>query len=81
MRLHKVSEWVSEHLFEAGELLDMVKYNAERYETLINNFLCSCVNQPSSSQTQLDMSPPVLALPLETYVKIPKNECISFLMN
>ncbi|KAF9805535.1 hypothetical protein SFRURICE_020920 [Spodoptera frugiperda] len=44
---------LSERLLEASELMDMVKYNAERYESLANDLQCSCVNQPQPPETSL----------------------------
>lgn len=60
---------LSERILEASELVDMVRYNAERYESLTNNFSCSCActlpPPEPTSPTMLPPPEPVLApLPL-----------------
>lgn len=66
---------LSERLFEAGELLDLVKYNAERYESLTNNLSCSCADHTPASQPELNLSPPVLTLPAKK-IDIERNKTI-----
>lgn len=41
-----------ERMVEAGELVDLVRYNAERYESLTNNLCCTCSVSPLSSEPQ-----------------------------
>ena len=38
---------LSERMVEACELMDLVKYNSERFESLSNNLLCNCHNAQS----------------------------------
>lgn len=51
---------LSERLLEASELMDMVKYNAERYESLANDLQCSCVNQPQPPETSITPGPTLI---------------------
>ncbi|KAJ8703610.1 hypothetical protein PYW08_016952 [Mythimna loreyi] len=39
-------QMLSERMQEACELVDLVRYNAERYESLTNNITCSCASTP-----------------------------------
>ncbi|KAF9803764.1 hypothetical protein SFRURICE_012063 [Spodoptera frugiperda] len=57
---------LSERLLEASELMDMVKYNAERYESLANDLQCSCVNQPQPPETSIT--------PVPTQIKLIKTQ-------
>lgn len=35
---------INKHMIEAGKLVDLVTYSAERYESLANNLSCSCTH-------------------------------------
>lgn len=45
-------QMLSERMQEACELVDLVKYNAERYESLTNNLTCSCAPTPPPLMSQ-----------------------------
>lgn len=45
-------QMLSERMQEACELVDLVKYNAERYESLTNNLSCSCAAAPPPPMSQ-----------------------------
>lgn len=49
---------LSERMLEASELVDLVKYNAERFESLTNNLSCNCANSVPPLELQ-----PVAPLP------------------
>ena len=55
---------LSERLLEAGELMDLVRYNAERYESLTNNLSCSCARYTSPPGPQRVVEPPVMDHPV-----------------
>ncbi|XP_047507600.1 uncharacterized protein LOC125059061 [Pieris napi] len=69
---------LSERLLEAGELLDLVKCNAEMYESLTNNLSSTSASHPPPPQLNLDLSPPVLALTAKAGVDTQKNKTIFF---
>ncbi|KAJ8728789.1 hypothetical protein PYW07_006485 [Mythimna separata] len=48
-------QMLSERMQEACELVDLVKFNAERYESLTNNLTCSCAPTPSPPMSQCEI--------------------------
>lgn len=71
---------LSERMVEAGELVDLVRYNAERYESLTNNLCCACsCSPPTASVKSQSAEPlPVFTTPAlkKVNLKIKKNNNI-----
>ena len=48
---------LSKRMQEANELVDLVRYNAERYESLTNNFSCSCTCSQTADPQHVNPTP------------------------
>ncbi|KAJ8733607.1 hypothetical protein PYW07_014158 [Mythimna separata] len=56
-------QMLSERMQEACELVDLVKFNAERYESLTNNLTCSCAPTPSPPMSQSEVPASLNSVP------------------
>ena len=57
-------------MLEATELVDLVRYNAERYESLTNNLSCNCDSSLSLPEPEFVAPLPVVAQPVVNCVSV-----------